>query len=140
MKSKDKIIVPKGHKQCSKCKSILPFDDFYNYKYIKDGKSSYCKSCTKQIQLDSMEKRELERLTKLREEKNRKILVQNSQEKEEDYTKTKVCTRCKKEKPLVEFHKDSRSKKSDGRAKVCGECKRAREKENALKRLEKRGY
>ena len=36
---------------------------------------------------------------------------------------TKVCVKCKQEKPLLEFHKNSRS--SDGLHSYCKECNRA---------------
>jgi len=36
---------------------------------------------------------------------------------------TKVCVKCKQEKPVIEFHKNSRS--TDGLHSYCKECNRA---------------
>lgn len=32
-------------KQCTKCKSVLPFSEFHKWKYGKDGYKSCCKKC-----------------------------------------------------------------------------------------------
>jgi hypothetical protein len=37
--------IPAGHKKCTKCKNVLPLDNFYTEKRAKDGKSSHCKPC-----------------------------------------------------------------------------------------------
>ena len=37
--------IPAGHKKCTKCKNVLPLDNFNEYKRAKDGKQSYCKHC-----------------------------------------------------------------------------------------------
>lgn len=34
-------------KRCTGCKEMLPLDSFYKNKTTEDGKSIYCKSCTK---------------------------------------------------------------------------------------------
>lgn len=34
-------------KNCAGCKKTLPLEDFYKNKTNLDGKSNYCKSCTK---------------------------------------------------------------------------------------------
>lgn len=43
-------------------------------------------------------------------------------------TKTKICSKCKKEKPLSEFHKDPRGK--DGYRSTCKECRSYKERDD----------
>jgi hypothetical protein len=38
--------IPAGHKKCNKCKNVLPLDNFYNDKKVKDGKKYECKHCS----------------------------------------------------------------------------------------------
>lgn len=38
--------VPEGHKYCSKCGEIKPIDAFGTKKSAKDGRQSWCKTCT----------------------------------------------------------------------------------------------
>lgn len=48
-------------------------------------------------------------------------MTQNHTEmKKMDHSKTKVCTKCKVDKPLTEYHKNSCTK--DGRACACKDC------------------
>nr|BAR25533.1 hypothetical protein [uncultured Mediterranean phage uvMED] len=37
--------IPTDHKQCFKCKEVLPFSNFYKNKRMNDLHCSYCKSC-----------------------------------------------------------------------------------------------
>lgn len=119
-------------KLCKKCAKTLPMSMFHNCKRSLDGKNPYCKNCISYMQKKSREKRELEKYME------NKKLEELSQKKEQQNLVTKVCFRCKVEKDITKFHRESRQK--DGYSNVCIECKRKREAENMLKRLEKRGY
>ena len=123
-------------KLCAKCKRSLPFSEFYNNKKSLDGKSSYCKECSRISSRKSKEKKELEKYKLKQLQKEQNILHQKQIEKEA--LNKKICFRCKIEKPIDEFHRDAKAK--DGRSSICIDCKRKREAENIVKRLEKRGY
>lgn len=47
--------------------------------------------------------------------------------------KSKICSRCKKNKTLDKFHKNSRRNHKDGRNTVCAECCREKEKQSVKK-------
>lgn len=119
-------------KLCKKCMQTLPMSMFHNCKRSLDGKNPYCKKCISYMQKKSREKRELEKYLE------KKKLEESNQGKQSNEVITKVCFRCKIEKDISNFHKDKRQK--DGYNNVCIECKKIRENENMLKRLEKRGY
>lgn len=115
-------------KICKRCKQTLLISMFHNCKKYLDGKNIYCKDCSRYMQKKSREKRELEEYK----------MKRNQQENPQPESFKKTCTKCEVEKGISNFHKSKRSK--DGYDTVCAECRRKREAENLIKRLEKRGY
>lgn len=37
-----------GHKKCSQCKEVKPYEDFSVNQYTKDGYQAYCKVCNEE--------------------------------------------------------------------------------------------
>lgn len=89
-------------KQCYKCNKNKNFDQFYNNKNSKDGKSSYCKECFTQYK---REKRGSKRSY------NKRSFISDTH---------KQCTRCKKIIELSEFTKNNSS--ASGKHSWCKEC------------------
>jgi len=92
-------------KVCTGCGLDKPLDEFYKLNSGKYGRAAMCKTCRKEY------------------DKNpEKVKARAKQIKEEIKVKTtsKTCTKCKKDKPLEEYHKDKT--KNDGRACRCNSC------------------
>ena len=94
-------------KICRKCKKEKPLSEFYKHETSKDGYRGYCREC---------------HYKKMKEYvyKNKKINKYRDYENELLSGKTKICSRCKKEKLLVKFYKDK--SKKDGYRSYCKEC------------------
>ena len=99
-------------KFCPKCKEKKLKSDFYKNKHTKDGFGGYCKSCQDEFVKKSKFKKMIGEIPKTIEKT--KIEV-----KEID-TKTKICTKCKKEKHISMFTKNTQTK--DGLNYYCGSC------------------
>ena len=109
-----KEIFPYGYKRCSLCKIILPLEDFSKDKRNKDGRTSACKKCLYNY--------ELERTGKIKKDK----IPSESKIPSEDKipSESKKCNICEQIKPLNEFHRNKNMK--DGYLNMCKECKRKR--------------
>ena len=92
--------IPSGFKMCSRCKMILPLNDFPNNKKSIDGKFCMCNIC------------------------NRKRYYVYRSLKSTKLAESKKCNVCKKIKPLNEFYKNCNMK--DGYLNLCKECKNER--------------
>ena len=108
-----KEIFPEGYKKCSVCKTILPFKDFSRMRKGVGGRASICKKC----------------FTKKYVCKKNKELKENV-----DTEMRKVCSKCLKEKPVMDFYRDIQCK--DGFKSRCKDCLR----EYDRKRLVNGGY
>lgn len=107
-----KEVYPDGYKRCTLCKIILPLEDFAKDKRNTiHGRTSACKKCLC----------EYEKLRRIKKE-----VIKPSE--------VKMCSKCKTEKPLMDFHKDSQSK--DGVRPNCKDCVR----EYDRKRIVSGGY
>lgn len=113
-------------KMCKRCHQVFTKEMFHNSKRYIDGKNIYCKTCSSQMRKISV-KKNTEKLEKIRE-KNPELF---------NFSK-KICSKCKIEKDISDFHRNRRNK--DGYEGVCVECKKKKAEEALLKRLEKRGY
>jgi len=47
-------------KRCIRCGKLKDLDEFYERAYISDGRSSYCKACTSEVNKEYRAKRKLE--------------------------------------------------------------------------------
>ncbi len=94
-------------KICLKCKKEKPLSEFYKHETSKDGYRGYCKDC---------------HYKKIKENRyiNKKINKYRDYKNELLSGKTKICSRCKKEKPLGMFYEDK--SKKDGYRSYCIEC------------------
>jgi len=86
-------------KTCTKCKIEKPSTEFYNTKKNKDGKSYYCKECNREYYYKCVG-----RLPRISSTK----------------AGYKICSKCKVEKVLKEFHKQKKGK--FGVAQNCKHC------------------
>ena len=93
--------VCEGFKRCTKCGIIAPLSDFPKHKRTKDGYNSWCKICINSFRRD------------------RKLIMERNAS-ERNASELKVCSKCKKEKSISEFHKDS--KRLDGVRSACKDC------------------
>jgi 5-methylcytosine-specific restriction endonuclease McrA len=92
---RDKAIqIPQGHKWCSRCDRILPLEQFGRDRRLRQGKTSYCQDCRREIKRNA----------------NHTPLMEGE----------KACTSCGKLLPLTKFYKDKRS--LDGRRSACKDC------------------
>lgn len=106
----DNLLFALTYKVCSRCKTEKLISEFSKSKFTKDGYSHTCKQC------DSDKYKQTKRYQKVLERKKR------------IRTRTrKTCSKCKTEKPLEEFIRDSSS--VDGYATICKECKNKEGKE-----------
>jgi hypothetical protein len=87
-------------KKCSKCTIEKPTEQFSRHKNSKDGRQSYCKECSS-IEFNKF------RVNRLQEG----IIL---------HVDSKVCIKCRLEKPRSQFGKRSVSK--DGLADYCKSC------------------
>ena len=116
--------IPEGHKRCSRCKEILPFDHFNKNKGRKTGRDDYCKMCKSQMGLERKAKKIQEKEEAEREEQRKK-----------DEGKTKTCKICKQEFPLQEFRNKDNTLRS-----YCKKCNNQKRKENKIKQSKEKGY
>jgi len=115
-------------KTCSHCSSNKPVGEFHKDKNSKDGRTSWCKVCTKGYMKRYTVKKELQKV-----EIDVKVdMAWSPEEMREEYSEElsevnaiayKTCTKCNSMKPLSEYHKNKKSK--DGHATQCKECKNA---------------
>lgn len=95
------------HKNCSRCKRLLPLDAYHRDRTNNDGRSPSCRDCRMQVD------RETGRV------KGRYLVTHVNV----DGVLHKACSTCKSQKPLDAFWRDSR--RADGLQHSCKECKRA---------------
>jgi len=50
-----KEVLPEGHKRCSGCKEVKPFNEFYNNRTESDGLTCRCKVCISKYRYDNKE-------------------------------------------------------------------------------------
>lgn len=86
-------------KTCTKCGRELPISEFYAKAGSKDGLQTICKECHNEATKKSREKKEA---------------------KEGMKPKTKICSKCGRELPLIRFGKNASTK--DGLQYWCKEC------------------
>ena len=85
-------------KTCRACGLDYPLDEFYPTKYNKDGRVSYCKSCSRK---------------KVKAHYKKRHFVSQTEG-------VKVCRACERELPMTEFHEAHYL--VDGRNSICKEC------------------
>ena len=103
-------------KQCSSCKSTKESDQFYANKATLDGKSSWCKACTKQNGIDRYKAGYVHKKKKMATKEGHKF-----------------CSKCIIEKPFNEFSPNPKAK--SGLHSWCLECEKAYDKEYSNKRI-----
>jgi hypothetical protein len=94
-------------KTCLKCGQVKPLDEFAKRKGRVDGRSPYCKQCLRGRSS-----------TPITEWKRKPSTAEIEASKRE----SKICVRCKVEKPLSEFTDAKTS--IDGKASYCKPCRR----------------
>lgn len=104
-------------KKCSRCKEFLPWEHFHRNRATKDGRQGHCRPCGNMIRRE-YEERNAEALALRRAEKLATATAPDA---------TKVCTKCKIERPILSFYAHRGTK--DGRATYCAECQRASSRE-----------
>jgi len=88
-------------KQCSKCKDVKPYTDFYKSKSSKDTFHSYCKKCCSETAKINNKLKRAERLAKNKEWKKlnpEKVNAQNRRWRSKNPDKTKKYTQNYREK------------------------------------------
>ncbi len=93
------------HKKCARCGMIKSVTEFYKTHQLSSGYSSYCKECCCKISRNQRNPNRFDAPP---------MLVENS----------KVCPRCKNEKPLSEFSPRKRKDAPNGLSSWCKECNR----------------
>jgi hypothetical protein len=93
--------------QCKQCNAVKPATEYYRDMTSPSGLHDLCKPCYL--------RREKDRHLRL---KKSKVFVQRQE---------KLCTTCKRTKPVSTFHKNW-SKSIDGLANICKDCSRANSK------------
>jgi Autographiviridae endonuclease VII len=103
-------------KCCYQCKTVKPVSEFYKHRGRPDGLSALCKSCNKS-QCKAAHKRRKFRYEELFAEAypDEVFIAQES-------PATKICSRCRQDKSLALFYKDTRYRY--GVAQWCIECRR----------------
>lgn len=88
-------------KYCFGCKIEKNLDYFSNNKSNKEGKSNYCKSCKKEIDLISREKNKKSILEKSKSKRNKTDIILNQIRK----SKGNKCIKCNENREhLLDFH------------------------------------
>lgn len=105
------IVIPEGYARCSKCKGILPIDNFTKSPKGSLKINSWCKTCTHAKYLQSI----------MSNNENKEIII------------SKVCKNCGAKKPISEFWKSCRSK--DGHAPTCKVCSNAQDRQRKSKKV-----
>jgi len=100
-------------KTCHKCNKRKSIAEFYKNKNLKDGHTANCKKCVRELAERRYQRYELNRPN----------------------IKSKVCSRCKEEKPIKLFSKDRKSK--DGLQTYCNVCTNVKAKEWATNNYER---
>lgn len=109
-------------KTCTRCKNIKPLTEYYTN---KTKWYSICKVCSRHASLERM-KNNPEYATKRRSRE--KAYRQYCKTLKKPDTGTQICTKCKEEKQLTQFHKDNGA--ASGRNAACKKCTLSRLKEN----------
>jgi hypothetical protein len=89
-------------KECTKCKTYKPYEEFHNHKNGSGGKMPTCKECHIEI-------------ARRNYEKHRKGFVPTYRDEN-----GKVCRGCEEYKPYTEYYVDRSAK--DGKQTRCGSC------------------
>lgn len=109
--------LPEGKSYCCKCKRMLPVEEFYLSS--EKGYQRLCKACN----------REAGRKYYLRKKEERLLARESTPPKPKPVKLTKVCCRCKIEKPLTEFYRSD-----DKYMSICKECDKLRRREHYHKK------
>lgn len=120
---KYKETLPEGYKRCSKCKKILPINEFYINKN-RNKPYSNCKSCDRKRNKMYLEKKLNKNKTKINN--NSTITI-----------KEKKCAKCGKILSIDNFGK---RRNNNGFQSYCKQCEREYWKKNNEKRLMERGW
>ena len=131
-------------KQCPHCNGVKVFDLFHKDKNSKDGRTSWCKACTKEYNIAyTLRKKAEKKKTFKNEAKERSDAIDKETERVEKSLKgvkeanvkagftpiEKMCKQCADDKPFSEFFKSKKSKDGhDGTCKACRKAARAAKK------------
>jgi len=118
--------LPEGFKRCSMCGTIQSIQ-FFRFKKHEGAYDSWCKECSKEYN------RKRWRLANNKNENGEPINAQKEKPLEE-----KICTICKKTKPISHFSRDRTAK--GGYDHRCKECKKAQTRKYLLKKYKERGW
>jgi hypothetical protein len=110
----------KTNKYCAKCESIKSFDNFYTNKNAEGRQSRTCKSCLNEFKKEKVECEICNTITTRnyyyqhikKHQDSSKVILENG----------KICTKCKIDKALDDFHNDS--SKKDGKYSICKDCRK----------------
>jgi hypothetical protein len=102
-------------KTCTKCKVSKPHSEFYRSSTYKDGRQLTCKSCDK---------------LRAKETADNNKQYRETHKAEVSTIVSKICNKCKVDKSLYEFNKNSSAK--DGRHWMCRECAKQSNKDIAI--------
>lgn len=106
-------------KECTRCREIKPLSEFYQSKYSKDNKQSYCSSCSKELKRRwKINRQEVGRIKNIRSQKE----ISKDIESE-----IKRCPYCGKDRLFSDFYKDRG--RADGVSYSCRECLKISSKE-----------
>lgn len=119
---KHKDILPDGYKKCSKCKKILPIDEFFINHKTGGIYNSHCKSCKLKMNM----KYQLNKKIENKMNNNSTIAI-----------KEKKCAKCGKILSIDNFGRRGNNK---GFQSYCKQCERENWKKNNEKRLMERGW
>lgn len=117
-------------KTCPHCGCTKPLELFHKDKNSNDGRTSWCKDCTKEYMKNYALRKKLQKEAEKAETVPLKVAKKKLKEFKETHPTPdfsyKTCTKCNSTKKLVEFHKNAKSK--DGHAAQCKECKKSARK------------
>ena len=89
-----------GDKFCPRCKTFKAPNEYAKSSYTSHGLQTYCRACCALFEKEKIQRRKLTGPTVIRQ--------------------SKVCARCKTEKPISQFGK--RTSSADGKLPYCKPC------------------
>lgn len=120
--------IPEGHKFCIGCKTVFPLDGFGVNGKSKDGKSPYCKVCTRKKNSERWLKQKEKKIMGSAIEEEKKVQAIIAELNNQNFT----CGVCGKEKLGKDFGFDRRRLTLEPRCKA---CKQENNLKNKVKRI-----